>query len=615
LIEFMKMNWNIPTVQRLTVAYLVFDQMANIYYYFLMNSTMYITDVLFAETPGSVSFFPGINVSMLVPGNPEISTICFAMLYTLPMVPIHGWEYARIALDLKGVLRNFLRASCYRKYLNYTWDSRQKFGAAEMKIALECDVAEASKCYTHGVELSRVLIRVCLVVFFTLEKNPRSWWIILLMPALMACWIYCRQRVSLEVVEAECDWHLKVDEFVVMSCESYSTVAEYHARCNMIELLSEKLRDSTRHGRIPKQQVDMNNKYFSKWLGPVFVALYISTATTRVLEGSLSVGKFLATISILQGIAGHFEEFYRILMSLSVLVGPLRFVVHLLNMPIDVPAFKQTFEAHREMTIKARAQVRQPVTSCVIEDAIPLQLLNMGLTFSSGVKLLTNVSLSVPQGSLIAIMAANSVKARSTLLKLLGQVVFPTEGHVFMPTHLRVLHVSYQPQMLMTGMWLNLTLGMQDAPHERVHAILADLGMRKTLKLLENKESMEDDDLSWLGNVSATEFALIHLARGFIKSAEVTLFSRPLAHFNTPEARRPVLAMIEELVANRGVRLPAEGRHRRRPRTCFFTPETDVEADHADYIWTIEADHSISVRVGKRRRLMPLPLEKSPHRD
>eukprot|EP00443_Scrippsiella_acuminata_P133335 CAMPEP_0115597992 /NCGR_PEP_ID=MMETSP0272-20121206/13644_1 /TAXON_ID=71861 /ORGANISM="Scrippsiella trochoidea, Strain CCMP3099" /LENGTH=130 /DNA_ID=CAMNT_0003033393 /DNA_START=517 /DNA_END=905 /DNA_ORIENTATION=+ len=129
----------------------------------------------------------------------------------------------------------------------------------------------------------------------------------------------------------------------------------------------------------------MNNKYFPKWLGPVFVGLYIATTTKHVLEGKLSVGSFLATINILRGIAGQFSDLYKILMELNVLVGPLRSLVHLLNMPTEVPIHKKTFDERREMTRRARASMNHGSIGGVVEDAIPLKIVNMRMTFKSDV--------------------------------------------------------------------------------------------------------------------------------------------------------------------------------------------------------------------------------------
>mmetsp|Transcript_84762 Transcript_84762/g.213881 ORF Transcript_84762/g.213881 Transcript_84762/m.213881 type:complete len:372 (-) Transcript_84762:128-1243(-) len=368
----------------------------------------------------------------------------------------------------------------------------------------------------------------------------------------------------------------------------------------MNELFEKELWAATREGRIPLQQIEMNNTYFTRWLGPFFVGLYIATAAKQVLDKALSVGQFLATIGILRGIASDFGDCYKVMMSLNVLVGPLRGLVNMFNMPIEVPKQKAADKVRRELSRQARSQVAGKTGVWAVDDCIPIKIVKMSFGFRSDHRFLSNLSLTIPQGSIVAVPETPGVKGRSTLLKLLGQRIFPTQGNIMVPTHLRVLHVAYQPMMVGAGLWQNIVLGATNSEAARVMDILSDLGMSQATSYLHDKQNWDSQD--WQDTFSYSELALVHLARAFVMSPEVTVFQRPLAHFSSFETRSLVLNLIRDLSNNRGVRLPPETVHRRRPRTVFFTPEMDHEAQYADVIWELNADRTITVRKGRVRR-------------
>merc|ERR1719387_1905797 len=56
---------------------------------------------------------------------------------------------------------------------------------------------------------------------------------------------------------------------------------------------------------------------------------------------------------------------------------------------------------------------------------------------------------------------------------------------IFVPTHLRLLHVSQEPCLLGLSAWKNLTFGRPHAVPDRVRAILRRLEMYRTLDLIE----------------------------------------------------------------------------------------------------------------------------------
>merc|ERR1711988_1005466 len=81
---------------------------------------------------------------------------------------------------------------------------------------------------------------------------------------------------------------------------------------------------------------------------------------------------------------------------------------------------------------------------------------------------------------------------RSTLLRLIAHKIFCQEGFVFIPTHLRILHVSQDPVLLHLSVWKNLTFGDVNATWDRVKKIL-DLLTLDNFTIEAVKAEMQND--------------------------------------------------------------------------------------------------------------------------
>ncbi|CAL1151781.1 unnamed protein product [Cladocopium goreaui] len=148
------------------------------------------------------------------------------------------------------------------------------------------------------------------------------------------------------------------------------------------------------------------------------------------------------------------------------------------------------------------------------------------------------------------------------------QVVFPQQGFIFIPSHLRVLHVTQEAIVLETSAWRNLTFGEQALDPARVRRILETMQMKATLKLVETqlyadtasaKEDAEAAENSWLENLTYTEKVKLHLARALLMNPEVLVLQRPLHHYDANTAKM-VLQLLKTHVEERGLAMPAETR-------------------------------------------------------
>merc|ERR1712226_960852 len=104
-----------------------------------------------------------------------------------------------------------------------------------------------------------------------------------------------------------------------------------------------------------------------------------------------------------------------------------------------------------------------------------------------------------------------------------------------------------------------------------------------------------DSDGHWKETLSYTEKVKLNIARAFVMNPEVLVLQRPLHPFSSGETdAQEVFGAIRRHVMNRGVHLDEATRHRRRPRTCFFSTARLDRTEGAGVILFLEGS---SVRL------------------
>jgi ABC-type multidrug transport system fused ATPase/permease subunit len=179
-------------------------------------------------------------------------------------------------------------------------------------------------------------------------------------------------------------------------------------------------------------------------------------------------------------------------------------------------------------------------------------------------------------------------------------VVAPTNGELFVPAHLRILHVSQQPILLNASPWENLAIGKQywkdnDFESNRVITICRRLGLNPALlqhledtreQFLENGTT-DSPSARWTETLNSSDAALIHLGRAFIYNPEVLVIHRPTLLLSG-RSSEVVLEMLREFVDERGVELPVDNSGRRRPRTAIASFARAGGVQLADTVWGVQ---------------------------
>ena len=94
---------------------------------------------------------------------------------------------------------------------------------------------------------------------------------------------------------------------------------------------------------------------------------------------------------------------------------------------------------------------------------VPLKCCNVSFSYTryggkETLPVLMNMSVEIPQGAVVCVCGPQG-HGKSTFLQLVGQVLIPDTGEVFVPPHLRVLHVSSEVYFIAEDIKVNLFFG------------------------------------------------------------------------------------------------------------------------------------------------------------
>jgi len=309
------------------------------------------------------------------------------------------------------------------------------------------------------------------------------------------------------------------------------------------------------------------------------------------------------------------------------------------NMPTDLRPFKKASEHELNWMHAARNEVMKrpppPVEAKMMRtDLIPIVFEDLSFSYQDNI-ICQNVDLNVKQGNIVG-LAGNHGCGKATLLKLIGRLMVPNNGNIFIPPHLRILFVSQEPSILLDiSLWGNLTMGCPDGIDPGlVTSILQEMGMERTLKALDyfrddnlglpaettaslpsentgllgggkgdtgkgqseaqakreadGRDARKKKELAqWFDKLNYTERAKLHLARAMIMNAELMVMHRPLFHFDGAVGRK-MMNLIKQHHKNRGLCMPLTTLNRRRPRTVFLTVEKEWQENATDIIWRLD---------------------------
>jgi len=597
-LEYCKLNLTVPGIQDKSIGVLIIDQLNNLYFLLTTYIVQYAADSVLGDADPA---------TLLIPGEKEETLIFLAILYLVPFAVLNLLDIWKAQQKVAEESRASLQQSIFRKFLNFDEISRSGVSSSDLGLSMISDADDiVSSGYMNVFELLKQLGKLLVSLFFIQQENPETLPPTLLVAVAIAIFIASNYETSANLKEEVSDRQARIVDVAQEASGKISLIGDYKVRPLMEDTLSKRIA-ALNEASLPVSTTQVNNDYFPSWLSNLLVAGYLAYGGQAVIDGNTQIGTFLATVNIFKGISDTFKDIFTASLELSKATGPIVKLTELLNRKTNLRAQKAINRRRRQRTKAERspenlAELRRTSGQRFGTDGIPICLDKLTFAYPNDVPKVEDVSVSVAQGSLVAVCGPRR-GGKSTLIKLLGQVLDPTGGEIFMPSYLRILHVSASPIILEGSIWRNLTIGSinywrdPQFESERAVRICKRLGLserfmtileRTRERFLTGEEDEEDVDIkSWRNFLSISDVMLVHLARAFIYNPEILVMNRPTSQL--PESlASEVFGMLREFVDNRGIELPKDGAVKRRPRTAFISFARAGGVLNSDVVWVVD---------------------------
>lgn len=595
--EFISFLLSDAQLREKSIKVVAIDQLQNLYFLLTTYIVQYAADeVLQAESTDRLLF----------PGSKEYTLSVLAAAYLVPFAVLTWLDIWKSQQRLRENARGYMQRSIFRKYINFDELSRVSISSSEFSLTLISDADDVTGSgFVKGLELLKTLGKLAVSLYFIWAENPEALPQTIGVAVAIGVFLASRYETNAQLKDDLSKRQAYVAQVAQDTSGQMQFISDFKIRPLFESRLEQEI-ESLNMASIPMTTSSVINNYFPSWLSNLLTAGYLFYGGQSVMQGDVQVGTFLATVNIFKDINSTFQDIFDASLEVSSATAPAISITTLLNKQTNLRAQKKVNRRRRAVTreerrpevlkeLKLRSGLRYA------SDAIPIRLEKLCFAFPGPMpKVLFNCStLSIAQGTLVAVVGPKG-GGKSTLIKLLGQVIEPTDGYLFMPSYLRILHLGAQPVVLQGSLWANLTVGSkmywQDPEMEtmRVIRICKRLGVSGRLVdlLRETRDSFlagrMSDDGQWARTLSISERMVIHLARAFVYNPEVLVMNRPTSQL-AEDIADDVFEMLREFVDNRGVELPSEFKEKRRPRTAFVSFSRISGMLKSDTVWLVDA--------------------------
>lgn len=643
----------VPTVWWKATLTLLVDQLWNVYYIMTIYMRVYLVDVILNVTD------PSTSERCLVPGNRSLSAFALAVCWVAPNFVLLVVGRIKVGpLDMCKAIRQHFQVNLFRKYMNFTEDSKREVPVQDLTMAMDADIPmlvdDGFMCLFDIVQgIGKILV----VAFFMLMQDPRCIIPLLVFPTVMLLFLKSRQEQDIVLETALIQSEAGATGIIVNSFEGFNLIRDYGVRQAMVYRYS---------GSLSKSKDANDNmiafKYWNAqlvpWLTLICVGVNLALGSQAVLLGQMSIGSFLAMVQIYQELGSRFQGIYDSLEACMQAGSPLCELTKMLNLQTDMPHRLAQTNARRKYMLEKiskmqpsdmreeptadldetgkaerKYEIEKSETFASLFDRIPISIVGLSIPYIGA---LSNVHAEVQAGSLVFITGSHAT-GKATLVKLLADIHVPERGSALFSAHSRCLHVSNQPEVLpYLSLYQNLTFGAAQDDPELVRRTLNRLGLGshwiateldrqikahdpgftnnklrtgQTNAWSKDLDSAVPDDESWAKRLSFRERRMINFARALLYNPEILVLQKPLDDCDIDDVAT-ILSVLREYVDQRGI--GGEGSiSGRRPRTVFFSGGTfhhsKLPFEMSDVVWHLHNVHGVTVELGGNGKHFHLP--------
>lgn len=582
-IAFLKLLWAQSKIRSGIIKRCFQGQLHNVNFIVMQFISVFTINVIFKDKGATEAIGPLTRKEWL---------LAIVGVQILSMFILHGVDYMKLGWSVGGPARKMIQKGILRRYMYFDSISRSEVRSTDLATAITRNSIGVVGGVGLCIGLCNVLGGIISILVFKLtapivfHSSSRisllSFSPFAVYPIVLGTFISLRAPRTTVALDKVQDSRDDLLEYAYLAVECFPVLNDYRRRNKYVDDLDEWINAYNKANR-EKNQLVVNNTYLPHWLSTLFVAFWYIYFGEEVLSNALSLGFFLADLKIIDKFGKEFEQLYSILMSMESTFPDLQRVVVLLNKETDLDDRLQNELVVLEQTETLRAEYAKEGHGAL--DRVPLYANN--LKFKIGKPFNFQGKVTAEQGQMVCFVGKHG-HGKSMLLKVIGGGIFPSleQGEVFIPSHLRVLHVPFDAIFLRKPFRDNMVLGCEttgDAEKERVIEIL------KRFKLHDYCDDLDDDDNDprWMKVLTVKEASMINLARALVANPHVLCIHKPTLAKAANDAEL-VMRLLKEFVDNRGIAQPSDQPvSSRRPRTILYTSISPKSLKYADQIYQV----------------------------
>jgi len=548
---------------------------------------------------------------LIIPHHRRYTAVIIAALYIVPFAFLHLVDYCRVHMNIPYNVRKGTQTSLLAKFLNYKESRRKSINVGEITMTMMRDAVEVCDFgYMKILSVIGIMLKLFFALIFILAENRLAVIPLIFYPVVLGIFLACRERITIEANEDKASKQDEVVQVVNQTISNYPLIADFSLRPHIVDGYSKIIETLHRQEKVAAAIVT-NNMYMAPWLTTLLIGTWMFYGSFQVdtLGGPISLGAFLATINVFKEVGVEMQEIYVECMEIQKSFGPLEKICYYMNLETDLfdrmTASQRSIRhgsARREEQMVAQDQqvahsrvAKAPKNVEFVDshpaftvDNIDIEIKDLCFSYND-MEVFANVNAKFQQGGMYSFVGPPH-GGKGTLMRLLGRILLPQEGNgdIFIPPHLRVLHVSMCDCLINDTLLENLLLY---APIARVHGGVGRV--KKICELVGLPEpliahiDLDTKMKEWASQLSHTDFARLNLARAYIMNPECLVIHKPDMVFSSEEVPR-VFELLRRHVNERGLALPESGRAVRRPRTVFYTCTTMHGVDISDRVFMVK---------------------------
>lgn len=617
LLDYFRMNFANPDVKYGSIKRLLADQLHILYFITHLFLQVYLVDYILKLSRS--------EDELLFTNSREASLVLFVAVMVTPFGVIHHIDYKKHTWSVGGKSRSFLQKTLITKFLHYHENSRSLVRQSDLIMAVQRDAYDlVHSGYNVCFRIASSIMELVAIFLFQLSSPflfNRPFRIAAFLPSVvcplaMLLFLAMRYHKTTGCLNAWKESENRMVDQVTETGNNFRMIADYSRRPNFVDRNTKAISEfgAARRSAV---LVLVNNTYFMKWVTLVLVSAFTLIGGRMVIEGEMSLGIFLTTIKIFEQVGNAWGKIYADILVLQNVFPSLMRIVMMVNLPTDLSHRMAMSRERRKKSVAFRQEfMRSPPFGGhgkLPLDYMTLSMKNIDVTWTAHhlvdkdssdtnpMKYHRPVSLrgtlEISQGQMVA-FAGRPGEGKATLLKMLAGVVLPhaeaEDGMVFVPSHLRVLHLSPQPAFFRGTLLENLVFGAEpgdrDGEVTRVLSICRRLGIQDDVLAFISQGAV----LAWLDVLSSSQRSLLAIARAFISNPEVLCIHLPTQPFSHYKGL-VVMDCLREFVDSKGLEQGQEHFEFRRPRTCVLTCCKDVGLDLCNQVFRVCNDTGIQL--------------------